>query len=421
MEKSIFTVAILGVGARGGDTYGRVLKNFPKQFKIVSLCDLRPERLAIFGEEFGVAESERFTDENVFFTKKRADLLIIATQDADHVRHCLKAFELGYDVLMEKPITDKLEDCQTVLDAQKKYGCKSLVCHVLRYAPAFLKVAELLDSGAIGRLVAINALERVAHWHQAHSYVRGNWRNREQSTPMILAKCCHDLDLLQYYAKSKCESISSVGDLTYFNKKNAPEDSADRCVNCKHVETCQYSAKRIYLDRWDKHGKPVDNWPYNVIACAPTTKEKLTEAIKNGPYGRCVFACDNNVVDHQLTQMTFENGVKASLTMTAFTDEGGRRMHFFGTNGEIIFDEAEDTIVLKRFGGEQTTLEIKAISDNGYGHGGGDFCLINTLYDMLRGVAESCTSLEASIESHLMGIYAEESRLNGGKTIKIHA
>ena len=425
MDK-IFNVAILGVGARGGAVYGRLIKQFPDKFKIVALCDIRTERLEAFGEEFGVPTANRFTDEKVFFQKKRADLLVIATQDEDHVRNCLQAFEVGYDILMEKPITDKKEECEAVLAAQKKYGCKAIVCHVLRYAPAFLKAAELIKNGEIGRLVAIDALERVTYWHQAHSYVRGNWRTTKNSAPMILAKCCHDLDLIQYYANSKCKSVSSVGELTYFNAKNAPEGAAKRCLDCKLVETCPYSAKRLYLDRWKKVYCPEDYWPYNVLVQAPVTEEKLTEALKNGPYGRCVFACDNDVVDHQLTLMAFENGVKATLTMTAFTTDDqselyglGRRMNFHGTLGEIVLDELSDEVSLMRFGEAKQTFKINALGDMGYGHGGGDFYLIKETYDMLTGNAKSATSLEASIESHLIGIAAEESRLAGGKQIFI--
>ena len=182
MEKQ-FTVAILGVGARGGNVYGRLIAGFPEKFKIVALCDIRQERLDAFGKEFNVKEENRFTDEKEFFKEKRADLLVIATQDQDHVRNCLQAFEKGYDILMEKPITDNKEECKAVLAAQKKYGCKALICHVLRYAPAFLKAAELIETGKIGRLVAIDALERVTYWHQAHSYVRGNWRTTKHSRP----------------------------------------------------------------------------------------------------------------------------------------------------------------------------------------------------------------------------------------------
>ena len=426
MEKQ-FTVAILGVGARGGNVYGRLIAGFPEKFKIVALCDIRQERLDAFGKEFNVKEENRFTDEKEFFKEKRADLLVIATQDQDHVRNCLQAFEKGYDILMEKPITDNKEECKAVLAAQKKYGCKALICHVLRYAPAFLKAAELIETGKIGRLIAIDALERVTYWHQAHSYVRGNWRTTKHSAPMILAKCCHDLDLIQYYAGSKCKTVSSVGGLTFFNADNAPEGAAKRCLDCQHVESCPYSAKRLYLDRWKKAYSPEDYWPYNVLTPAPVTEQSLTKALKEGPYGRCVFACDNDVVDHQLTLMSFENGVKATLTMTAFTTDDqsnlyglGRRMNFHGTLGEIVLDELSDEVTLMPFGEPAQTFKINALGDMGYGHGGGDFYLIKEMYDMLLGNAKNTTALEASIESHLIGICAEESRLADGKLIYVH-
>lgn len=418
MSKNLYTVAIIGVGSRGGNAYGRKINALPEQFNIVALCDIKQERLDMFGPEFGVDEADRFLTEEKFFEKRRADILLVTTQDADHVRHCTRAFELGYDVLLEKPITDSADECRALLEAQKKYGCKALVCHVLRYAPAYLKVAEYIDEGRIGRLVAIEATEPVGYSHQAHSYVRGNWRNTDESTPMILAKCCHDLDLMQFYAKSKCKSVTSVGDLTFFNSENAPEGAAKRCTECKLIDECPYSAKRVYLERWTELGCPVDNWPTNVIAPAPVTEEKIMKAIENGPYGRCVFHCDNNAVDHQLTQMTFENGVKATLTMTAFATGYGRRYTFFGTYG--VIDLTDESIVLREFGKDPVVISVKALIEDGHAHGGGDHGLISSLYDMLEGKAKAGTSLEASVESHLMGIAAEESRLSGGKLVYVH-
>jgi predicted dehydrogenase len=237
---------------------------------------------------------------------------------------------------------------------------------------------------------------------------------------MILAKCCHDLDLLQYYAGSACKTISSMGDLTYFNKENAPVGATARCVDCPHKDTCAYSATRFYLNKWAEEGKPVDCWPYTVLAPVPVKEAELITAVENGPYGRCVFACDNNVVDHQITQMTFENGVKATLTMMGFTSVMGRRMTFYGTLGEMTFDEKEHCITVERFGKNPERIDTKIIEDNGYGHGGGDLCLVESLYDMMEGNATAETSLERSIESHLMGIYAEKSRLEGGKLFYVH-
>lgn len=419
MEK-IFDVAILGVGSRGGDIYSKLIDNKKDKFKIVALCDKRQERLDRFGNQLGVKEENRFLNEDEFFAEKRADILIIATQDKDHYRHILRAFETGYDVLVEKPLTGDRNECFELLEAQKKYGKKALVCHVLRYAPAFVKVGDMIKEGSIGRLVMIDALERVAYWHQAHSYVRGNWRNNSLAMPMILAKCCHDLDLLQYYADSKSVTVSSVGDLTFFNKDNAPKDSGDRCTKCKYMDTCPYSAKRLYVDKWHTVDCPENRWPYNIICNAPVTEEKLYDAINTGDYGRCVFKCDNDVVDHQITTITFENGVKATLTMTGFTYNGGRRIVFHGTMGELILDEESGEITLARYGEEKQIIKIADLCESGYGHGGGDNGLINTLYDMMTDKADNRTSLEASIESHLMGICAEESRLSGGTLIYVH-
>ena len=416
----IYTVAIIGLGGRGGDVYGPLIFEKKDCFQITAICDLKADKLSVFQEKFTLKDDCCFIDETEFFKEKRADLLVIATPDKYHVPHCLKAFELGYDVLTEKPLTENREECEALLAAQKKYGTKALVCHVLRYAPAFLKVAELLDSSEIGQLVAIDALERVGFSHQAHSFVRGNWRNREVGAPMILAKCCHDLDLLQFYAKSKCKSISSMGDLAYFKQENAPDGSTERCLDCPYADTCAYSAKKQYLTYWKELGSPEDHWPFNVMAQAPLTEEKIMQSLQNGPYGRCVYRCDNDVVDHQLTTMTFENGVKAALTMTAFTAVGGRRYVFHGTLGELVLDEASNTLTLHKYGQDAVIYTLSDLNEKGYGHGGGDAGLVNQLYDMLLGKASQSTSLEASVESHLMGICAEESRLQGGKLVYVH-
>jgi hypothetical protein len=237
---------------------------------------------------------------------------------------------------------------------------------------------------------------------------------------MLLAKCCHDLDLLQFYANSACQSISSIGDLAYFKEENAPDGSAARCLDCKLVETCPYSAKKLYCNRWHEIGSPEDLWPYNILANAPLTEEKLMKALQEGPYGRCVYRCDNDVVDHQITNMTFENGVKAVLTMTAFTGCGGRRYHFHGTLGEMILDESENRIRLHIYGEEPESIPLDELLEKGYGHGGGDYFLIQNLYKMLCGDLSVSTFLNASVESHLMGICAEESRLQNGKLIYVH-
>ncbi|MBQ8395270.1 MAG: Gfo/Idh/MocA family oxidoreductase [Clostridia bacterium] len=419
----ILTVSILGCGSRGFHAYGMLINQLKDKFKIVSLCDCNEEELGIVARTFGISQENCFTSDTEFFKQKRSDVLIIATLDKQHYEHALKALNLGYDILLEKPITDNAQECLDLMEAQRKNNNKVVVCHVLRYAKAFVKAKQLLEEGRIGLLVNIQALEQVAYWHVAHSYVRGNWRRSETTTPMILAKCCHDLDLLQYYAQSKAKNVSSVGACTYFTKENAPKDAAARCVDCPHKESCTYSAKRIYIDRFIAEGKPENIWPYNVIAKDfPVTVEKLEREIygKDSLYGRCVFACDNNVVSHQTTNVLFENGVTASLTMMGFTHVGGRIYRFFGTLGEIVLDEANEIIEVKTFGGDVETIRMGDLTEAGMAHGGGDAQLIEKLYNMIMGTADTQTSLENSLESHLMGIAAENSRRQDGKTVQVH-
>jgi len=414
------SVAIIGCGGRGGTTYGRIMhKHFHDRYDITALCDINPAVLNCQAELLEVSEENLFLDENKFFEKRRADILIIGTQDRDHARMALKAMELGYDILVEKPLTSSAEECAKLLETQKKYGNKVMVCHVLRYAPAFTKLQQLLDSGVIGKLVSIDVLEQVYYLHYSHSFVRGNWHSEEETSPMILAKCCHDLDLIQHYAGAPCKTVSSVGDLVWFKRENAPEGHAERCLDCKYVDTCPYSAKRIYLDKWRKDNDYV--FTRILVYPNPLNEEEIMRAIREGRYGQCAYCCNNDVVDHQLVSMTFENGVTANLTMMGFTGDGGRVIRLFGTLGEIDLDEESGVVKQKIFGGEHTTWNIDdLVHDEAQAHGGGDYMLMRDMYDMVTGKIEPPTALSESIESHLIGIAAEVSRHEGGKLTKVH-
>ena len=412
-----FTVAILGCGSRGL-VYSELI-NMKKEFEITTLCDIDKEQIDKIKNILDIDVPE-FTDVKEFFKEKRADVIVISTPDREHVPQVIKALNLGYDVLVEKPLTDSLKEIRALKKAQIKTGKKVMVCHVLRYGPGFVKCAELLKSGIIGKLYSIDASERVVYWHWAQAYVRGIGAYLKDSHPAILAKCCHDLDLLQYYADSKCKSVSSVGDLLFFTPDNAPEGSADRCTDCKYIDSCTYSAKKIYVDNWHKDNKPSFIWPYNKITLQnPLTEDAIYEGIRTSEYGRCAFKCNTEKVDHQLVQMDFENGVKASLKMI-YAAEPGRYIVFYGTDGEIIFDERDATITVMPYGKERYVIDVGILNGIGQSHGGGDAGLINDLYDMLTGEKECKTSLGKSLESHLMGVAAEKSRLKGGKLIKLH-
>ena len=421
MEKKIVTVSIIGLGGRGGEAYGRYLMKLQDKFKITHICDINPVRLQKYSEAFGVAKENCFDSEDAFFEKKLSDVLFITTQDRMHVRMAKKALMLGYDIVLEKPISDDVEELRELSRLAHEKQRKIMVCHVLRYTVTMRKLKEILNSGAIGRLVSIDHTENVVYWHEAHSYVRGNWRNRKLATPMIMAKCCHDLDLLQDFVGSKCKSVASMGSLAYFKPEFKPEGAADRCVHCKYVDSCTYSAKNIYVRMWHNVGEPINTFPFNLITDAyPTTEEALTEAITTGPYGRCVFACDNDVVDNQTVIMQFENGVTATLKMEAFFKNGGRDIRFFGTEAELELCEDKGTITLKPYNGPDTVWKITDLTDDLEGHGGGDHRMIDELYDIMTGkTPQVATSIDESIESHYMALAAEESRLAGGALIQI--
>ena len=420
--KEHFTVAILGAGGRGY-VYTKLFLE-KERFSLTAVCDRNPAQLQKMQSAFGLVSEQLFIDETVFLTEKRADVLVIATCDKDHVRQCVQAMKLGYDVLLEKPISDSKEEIDELLKVQKETKKKVVVCHVLRYSPAVRKLDELLANGILGKLIAIDHTERIAFWHQAQAYVRIQKMYSEVTHPTILAKCCHDLDLIQHFIGARCKSVSSLGGLSHFRVENAPKGATPRCLDCPHMETCTYSAKKIYIDFWKQSGSPAFDWPWNKVSLVdPNTEEALYEGLKTTVFGECAFLCgvekDPHVVDHQTVQMQFENGVIANLKML-FTAQPGRLIHFFGTEGEIIYDEVADTIAVKPYFGKYETLKISTISDGGWGHGGGDAGLVDDMYNILIGSKTNYTSLLESVESHLIGICAEQSRLDGGKTVSVH-
>lgn len=417
----IYTSAIIGCGSRGWK-FGGIMNELNDKFKVVAACDIDETIRKNIKNEWNLPDENIFADENKFFKAKRADILVIATQDRDHVRMCIKAMELGYDILMEKPISPFPHEIEVLLDAHRKYKRKILICHVLRYAPAYIKIKEVLESGELGKLVHIENTEQVDYWHMAHSFVRGNWRNEDLSSPMIMQKCCHDFDMLQYLADSECETIYSVGRTAYFKKENRPEGATNVCKDCKLKNSCPYSAEQIYIERWKAAGSPEYEWPYNVVCTeTPNTEERIRKAYENGPYGRCVFACDNNVVDNQQVTMSFANGITATHTMSAFTDRMGRRMVLHCTLGEIELREDTDLLTIYRFGKKKEEIKVSSLVNeaDGMAHGGGDTRIVKTLYNILETGKEGATTLEKSVESHLMAFAAEKSR-HDHNVIKVH-
>ena len=415
----MLTFAVLGFGARGKNYTGLI--KMLQQNSVLAVCDPNKERLAIAKEHHAIADEMLFTDEDVFFGKGRlADICIVSTQDAQHHGHAIKALNAGYDLLLEKPIACSETDVLDIYYTAKRLGKKIYVCHVLRYAPFFTYIKKEIDSGKYGRVSTINLTEHVCYWHQAHSYVRGSWANTEKSSPMIVAKCCHDIDILIWLMGDKVKTVSSQGSLRLFKKENQPEGAADRCMQCKYKETCQYSAYKIYIEkRFEKEKKL--RWPLDVLA-NEITRENLIEALENGPYGRCVYACDNTAVDHQVTNFLFENGSTAHLTMTAFSDLGRRDIYVHCEFGEISGNMTENKLHCRRFGEEETVIDVGDLAKetSGYGHGGGDYFLIKDIIAESMGEQTmGLTSIDNSVESHVVGFAAERSRLAEGEMQRI--
>ena len=423
--KKKYTVAILGTGCRGF-AYGTLLSKRKDEFEVVALCDFNPKQLEKENTLFGLPNEALFDNDKDFFKEKRADVLIIATWDKYHVEQCMTAMKLGYDVLLEKPISDNEAEIKMLLDMQKETGSKVVVCHVLRYGPGYKMLSKLIKDGVVGKLVTIDATERVVYWHQAQAYVRLQSEYDDAGFCTILAKCCHDLDYIQHYAGAKCKTVSSLGSFNFFIPENAPEGAKERCLDCPHKDICAYSEKRVYIDGWHKAGCPSFTWPYNKVSLdIPTTEEKLYNGLKTCVLGKCVFFCgvekNNAVVDHQTVLMNFENGVHAALKMQ-FCANAGRRIDICGTLGELVLDELHDTVEVKPFGKDKTVIKISDLTDKdmGFLHGGGDAGLISDLYAILTGEKTDYTSLEESVESHLIGIKAEESRHEYGALKQVH-
>ncbi len=341
---------------------------------------------------------------------KLADAAAITVQDSLHLEVATALAEKGYDLLLEKPMATHPEDCQTIADAVKRHGVRCAVAHVLRYTPYTQKLKALLESKVIGEIVSIQHLEPLGYWHQAHSYVRGHWAKEAESSFMLLAKCCHDIDWLTYLVEVPCRRVSSFGGLAHFHRDAMPDRAAGRCLDCEMESSCPYSAKKIYLDALAAGNK---GWPVSVVAEQPT-QESVTEALWTGPYGRCVYACDNDVVDHQVVNMQFANGVTASLTMTGFSAANRfRKTRIFGTHGEIEGDG--ETLAVHEFLTDETkTYDMKLLYGEATdGHGGGDAGLMDAFVTALadRQPHHILSDVNVSLASHQLVFAAEQARL----------
>ena len=398
---------LIGAGQRGM-IYAKYALEMGHEIAAVAETDEVKRQIA--GDLFGIpAERRFFNGKDLLALPKLGDAAIIATMDRDHYREAIPAMEKGYHLLLEKPISPDPEETLAIEECAVRTGRHVTVCHVLRYSPFFRALKKAVTDGKIGRVITIQHNENIGNFHIAHSFVRGNWRRSDLASPLVMQKSCHDMDLMVWLTGSKCESISSFGDLTYFKAENAPENAAERCAECPLKDSCRFSAYRCYL--------PIaGDWPATVLT-EDQSEEGLREAIRTGPYGRCVYHCDNNVCDHQVSILRFTNGVTATFNLSGFTNRMTRTIKIMGENGEIRASEADNVIEITHFASnwkEEAETEIIRPEESTSGHSGGDSGIVEDFLSMLEGkLSESSTDIHESVESHMMACAAEEARLTG--------
>ena len=413
MDKKL-KVILIGAGSRG-TSYTTMMAEGQGNFEVIAVAEPIEERRNNIKNKHNIPDEMCFESwEPILEREKFADVVLVCTMDRDHFAPAMAAIEKGYDLLLEKPVAPTPEECSRIRKAAKEKGVKILVCHVLRYTPFFGKLKELIDSGKLGKVMSIEHDECVGNVHQSHSFVRGNWGNEGRSSCMLLQKSCHDIDILQWLVGKKCTRIQSFGSTTYFTEENAPEGAPDYCAEgCPHAETCHYNAVKLYYN--DK-----DNLWFRGAAAKRycPTDEEVWEAITKTQYGKCVFKCDNDVVDHQVVNMEFEDGTLANFNMCAF-NKGGRHIRIMGTKGELVGEASNRMLDFFNFDTrehEQIDTEAKVLGENVVaGHGGGDSGIVNALYRYLTGqcTAEGLSEIGISVDNHMITFAAEESRKNG--------
>jgi predicted dehydrogenase len=402
---------VVGAGNRGRFTFGGWARAHPDRLRVIALAEPDPERRAAMANEHAIAPERVFDDwKGLLARPATAPLAIIATADTLHVEPALAALERGYHVLLEKPIAPDPVDCLRVVEAAERAGRMLQIGHVLRYTPFYTKVHEVVSSGRLGRLVAVDMKEHVAYWHMTHSYVRGKFRNREIAAPIVLAKTCHDLDLLTWFVDARAARVASFGSLGHFRASDAPPGAPERCSDgCPVQERCPHDAVRFYLGPDEKLARI---WPWTDVSLDPS-REARRRALETGPYGRCVYRCDNDVPDRQVLAIEFENGVAATFTVHGLASVERRTIRVTGTEGELRGVLQDGVIELSRHG----SLDVERFEArrDTIGHYGGDGGLLHHFTDVLsRGAgAEVRASGRVSLESHLIGFAAEEARVSG--------
>lgn len=397
-------VALIGAGQRGKDVYGNYGLKYPQNIEFIAVAEPNDLKRKEFCEKHNILPENEFKTWEELLTKdKFCDAVIIATPDNTHFQPASQALRKGYHILLEKPMSNNPAECIELGRLAEENNKVFMICHVLRYTPFYSTLKAIIEEGEIGDMMTIQHNENIGYFHFAHSFVRGNWRNSELSSPLILQKSCHDLDILLWLVGSNCTRITSFGELNYFKSERKPKEAGSRCLSCKIENECPYSAKKLYY-------KNIGGWPTTVITETQTV-ESIDKALEEGPYGRCVFECDNNVMDHQSTILEFENGVTVNFNLSAFTNKVHRTIKIMGTKGVIRGDDSMNEIEVQLFASnEKRVINPQVVAG---GHGGGDTGIMGDFLSLIKSnKGKALTSAKASVESHIMAFAAEESRLN---------
>lgn len=406
-------VILIGAGGRG-KAYTDIMHTMPEWFEVVAVAEPIDSRRNYIKELHQIPDERCFTDwRPLLALGKIADIAVIATMDRDHYAPAMEAIRLKYHLLLEKPVTPEPKECVQIAELAEQNQVKVIICTVLRYTDIFIQLKDMIDSGRIGKVMSINHEECVGNVHQSHSFVRGNWGNAGRSSTMLLQKSCHDIDILQWLIGKKCKKVQSFGTLSYFKRANAPKGSPEYCIEgCPEADTCPYNAVKLYLD--DKKNA----WFRGAATREANPDDEMVKAaITNTQYGKCVYKCDNDVVDHQTVNLLFEDDITVTFTMNAF-NKGGRFIHIMGTKGEIrTAIGGQDPIEWYDFATKQTHLLPREKADESItsGHGGGDAGIIRTLYRYLTGeyTGKSIPDIKESCYNHLITFAAEKSRETG--------
>ena len=397
---------LIGAGQRGHHVYGRWARDHPDRLRFVAVADPRADRLERFGNTHGIGVDRRFEVPAKLLTRPRmASACVVASPDRNHHEHVKAALQQGYHVLSEKPMAATLSDCFDLVTAATASSGSLHIGHVLRFTPFFQVLHRIVTSGRLGDVVTVEHRENVRSWHMAHSYVRGNWARAEAATPMIVAKCSHDFDILHWNLAAPVRKLWSVGSLFDFRPERAPSGATDRCTDPCPVTECPYDARRLYLD------PTITGWPVHVITddLSPVGRQR---ALERGPYGRCVYRAGSDVVDHQIVAMELATGTSVALVMHGHSHEENRTMRYDGTRATLRgrFGRNQSIEVIDHVTGAIETIPIPAPTG---GHGGGDAGILEAFISTIEHGTPPATSAAESLESHLLAFLAEEARMTG--------